>query len=525
MPVPIETALTKIIRDFMWNDDSSPRIALQYLHMPISAGGLNLLNIRARNEAIEITWLKTYLDFTPTRPTWATITDLIINKAAPPGTSLLARMNVFLQSWDAPTRGARLNLLNDSISRMLQVARKYHTHLAAIRLSPQLRTQLPAWYHPLTTHHPMTTAPAKCLLRRHNITLVIDLLNTADRIHTPRPERPHQPTPTCECLDCDRDRHEGCTNPHQCANEALIRICLIEPKMNPLTPASQHGNFSLTPHRKAANIIAKENNNQILFDPSITCKNNLAECFRNFTNPDQISNLPAARNYSRRFNIRYQTITVYTDGACFNNGKLNARCGSGIWFAPDDPHNAATRLPGSQQSNQAGEIAAIIQAVSTTPAFRPLLIISDSKYAINGLTTHLNTWEDIGWIGIKNANLFKMAAFLLKKRTATTHFKWVKGHSGDQGNEECDRLAKKGANKPTPDELNLDIPPTFNLQGAKLSALLQATTYQGIMDRQSARHRDTTTNNLRIAREAIHNYNGCLETDETLWSGMRQRTI
>ena len=69
MPTHIESALTKIIRDFMWEDDSSPRITLKLLQKPIDEGGLNLLDIKARNEAIEIVWLKAYLNFSPTCPT------------------------------------------------------------------------------------------------------------------------------------------------------------------------------------------------------------------------------------------------------------------------------------------------------------------------------------------------------------------------------------------------------------------------------------------------------------------------
>jgi ribonuclease HI len=43
-----------------------------------------------------------------------------------------------------------------------------------------------------------------------------------------------------------------------------------------------------------------------------------------------------------------------------------------------------------------GEIAAIIKAIETTANCIPLLIKSDSKYAIDGLTTHLENWEDQG---------------------------------------------------------------------------------------------------------------------------------
>jgi ribonuclease HI len=175
--------------------------------------------------------------------------------------------------------------------------------------------------------------------------------------------------------------------------------------------------------------------------------------------------------------VQYCNVFVYTDGACYNNGKLNTRCGSRIWFAPNDPCNKALRIPGPLQSNQISEIAAIIQATSITPPFCPLTILSDSKYAIEGLTIHLSSWEDIRWIGIKNADLFKRVAYLLKKRTTTTHFKWIKGHNGDQGNEECNHLTKTGANKPHADILDLEVPTMFDLQGAKLLAINQVIAY------------------------------------------------
>src|SRR6266851_5238574 len=86
------------------------------------------------------------------------------------------------------------------------------------------------------------------------------------------------------------------------------------------------------------------------------------------------------------------------------------------------------------------------------PKFIPLIMImSDSMYVINGLTKHLSTWEDDGWIGVKNAPFFEKTAHVLKQRIAVTSFQWIKGHNGSQGNEGSDQLAKEGANKPLPD--------------------------------------------------------------------------
>jgi hypothetical protein len=58
-------------RDFVWEGNAKPKIALGNLQRPaIEEGGLNLLVIKARNDAIElaieIMWLKTYLDLAVT---------------------------------------------------------------------------------------------------------------------------------------------------------------------------------------------------------------------------------------------------------------------------------------------------------------------------------------------------------------------------------------------------------------------------------------------------------------------------
>ena len=47
MPPHIETTLTKTILNFMWEDDSSPRIALELLQKLTEKGGVNLLDLRA----------------------------------------------------------------------------------------------------------------------------------------------------------------------------------------------------------------------------------------------------------------------------------------------------------------------------------------------------------------------------------------------------------------------------------------------------------------------------------------------
>ncbi|TFK78376.1 hypothetical protein K466DRAFT_447154, partial [Polyporus arcularius HHB13444] len=67
MPQTIEQKLITIIFDFIWNGEKKPRISRDMLLLPITEGGINLLDIATRNEAIELTWLRDYLALGPRR--------------------------------------------------------------------------------------------------------------------------------------------------------------------------------------------------------------------------------------------------------------------------------------------------------------------------------------------------------------------------------------------------------------------------------------------------------------------------
>jgi len=200
--------------------------------------------------------------------------------------------------------------------------------------------------------------------------------------------------------------------------------------------------MSLTRTRKLRNERARQSDGEITLNLSITCKDSLAECFWIFTNPERNSTLLTQRYKHQGLTPRCEEITVYTDGACMNNSKKNARYGSGVWFTQNDPRNRAIRIPGNAQSNQVGEIATVIAAMEIVPLYQPVKIRMDSKYVIKGLMTHLETWENDSWIGIKNVNLFKKAAHLLRYRSAKMMMQWVKGHDRNPGNEGSDALAK-----------------------------------------------------------------------------------
>ncbi|KAI0048517.1 RnaseH-domain-containing protein [Auriscalpium vulgare] len=325
----------------------------------------------------------------------------------------------------------------------------------------------------------------------------------------------------CACRDCARDRARGCENPHACAAEARSRIDLIHQKLNPTDPPPQIS-LTLTRHRKRQNLQNLELDREVKFDPATTCKTNLSECIRIFQTDDPESTSPPTRltGPPPGISLPNERITIYTDGSCINNGKKNAQCGSGVWVDDDHELNQAFRVPGDAQSNQVGELVAIIITLQKVENYIPIRFKTDSKYVINGLTKFLPKYEDIGWIGIANAELFQVAAFLLRRRSAPTTFQWVKGHSGIAGNENADEEAGRGAHKDAHDELNLDIDDAYRLRGAKLAALTQAEAYKGIRERvDPKRHppRESTRVNLERARCAVEEATGALETDAALW--------
>jgi len=66
------------------------------------------------------------------------------------------------------------------------------------------------------------------------------------------------------------------------------------------------------------------------------------------------------------------TIYIYTDGACINNGKKEAKAGIGIYFGKENPNNVSRELHGDNLTNNIAELTAIIEAI---------LIIKSLKYS------------------------------------------------------------------------------------------------------------------------------------------------
>ncbi|KAF5311802.1 hypothetical protein D9619_002783 [Psilocybe cf. subviscida] len=148
---------------------------------------------------------------------------------------------------------------------------------------------------------------------------------------------------------------------------------------------------------------------------------------------------------------------VYSDGACKGNGKQDPVAGVGVWWGPDDPRNLYERCPGLQTNNRA-ELIAILRVLETIPPedTKPLIIRTDSQYSIQCFRDWIHSWKKKGWKNaagqpVKNSGVIRCTSLLLDIRGALGHrvvFEYVKGHSGDPGNDGADWMANLGAALP-----------------------------------------------------------------------------
>ncbi|MFT7144954.1 MAG: ribonuclease HI [Alphaproteobacteria bacterium] len=135
-------------------------------------------------------------------------------------------------------------------------------------------------------------------------------------------------------------------------------------------------------------------------------------------------------------------VKAYTDGACSGNP------GPGGWGVFLSYNGKEKELYGSELSttNNRMELTAIIESLKALKRSVPITIYTDSKYALEGATKWMPGWKAKGWTkkgGLKNVDLWQELDKVLNDHDVS--WQWVKGHSGNAGNERADALAVKGS--------------------------------------------------------------------------------
>ena len=138
-----------------------------------------------------------------------------------------------------------------------------------------------------------------------------------------------------------------------------------------------------------------------------------------------------------------KTVIIYTDGACRGNP------GPGGWGVLIEYGELSKQLYGGDVSttNNKMELTAAIMALKEIKEPCKINLYTDSKYVLQGIEEWIHNWKKRGWRGankkpVKNIDLWKELDELRDKHNIK--WNWVKGHSGDPGNETADMLANRG---------------------------------------------------------------------------------
>ena len=136
-------------------------------------------------------------------------------------------------------------------------------------------------------------------------------------------------------------------------------------------------------------------------------------------------------------------VKIYTDGACRGNPGL------GGWGALLIAGKQRKSLYGGEHetTNNRMELTAAIKALNALKDTRRVILHTDSKYVKEGIENWLSNWKARGWKTankkpVKNKDLWQALDEAVGRHNLT--LKWIKGHSGNPGNEEADALANRG---------------------------------------------------------------------------------
>ena len=135
-------------------------------------------------------------------------------------------------------------------------------------------------------------------------------------------------------------------------------------------------------------------------------------------------------------------VTIYTDGACSGNP------GKGGYAAILGYKGAEKVIAGGEllTTNNRMELTAIIKGLAALKEKCKVKIFSDSAYVVNAVNNGwLNEWKERGWrtLGkdeVKNVDLWEELLRHIKKHSIS--FIKVKGHSDNEYNNKCDKLAR-----------------------------------------------------------------------------------
>ena len=143
-------------------------------------------------------------------------------------------------------------------------------------------------------------------------------------------------------------------------------------------------------------------------------------------------------------------IEIFTDGACSGNP---GKGGYGIVMkVPEKNYEKRFSKGFRLTTNNRMELLAVIEALTALKRPCAVTLFLDSEYVRKGITEWIHGWKARGWRTaakqpVKNVELWQRLDALVAQGGHQIDWRWVKGHSGDPGNERADALANLGVDQ------------------------------------------------------------------------------
>ncbi len=144
-------------------------------------------------------------------------------------------------------------------------------------------------------------------------------------------------------------------------------------------------------------------------------------------------------------------IIIFTDGSARGNP------GAGGWGAIIAREFEVREIGGFDPytTNNKMELTAAIEALKTLDQGVEVTLYTDSEYLIKGITEWVSNWQKNGWKTaskkpVENQDLWRDLISATNGKNIS--WKYVVAHSGVEGNERCDEIATRFA-----DKLSLDL--------------------------------------------------------------------
>lgn len=139
-------------------------------------------------------------------------------------------------------------------------------------------------------------------------------------------------------------------------------------------------------------------------------------------------------------------IEIFTDGSCKGNP------GPGGWGALLRMGQHEKEMSGSDPdtTNNRMEMTAVIRALKALTEPCEIVLHTDSRYVIDGMTKWIDGWKKRGWKTadkkpVRNEDLWHDLIEAALPHEIT--WEWVKGHNGHPENERVDCLASDAADR------------------------------------------------------------------------------